>query len=198
MVNIAKHLKAIQQKNGESWQHQNTFIEMDTQANIAVASGVEFLFNCTWMKNDPATSVLVLKAGGELVVKNNFKIFSGAAVFINKNARLILGSGYINNKLSLHCFEKIEIGEDVAIADNVTIRDSDNHIITSNKNAAMTKPVRIGNHVWIGMNVTILKGVTIGDGAIVAAGAVVTKSIPPACLAAGVPAKVIKENVEWE
>ena len=45
---------------------------------------------------------------------------------------------------------------------------------------------------------TILKGVTIGDGAIVAAGAVVTKSIPPACLAAGVPAKVIKENVEWE
>ena len=62
----------------------------------------------------------------------------------------------------------------------------------------MTQPVFIGNHVWIGTNVTILKGVTIGDGAIIAAGSVVTKSVPSKCLAAGVPAKVIKENVEWK
>lgn len=198
MVNLLEHLEAIKEKNGKSWQHQNAFIELDKQAKITVGNGVEFLFNCTWMKSDPAISVLVISAGAELIVKNNFKIFSGASVFINKNARLILGSGYINNKLSLHCFEQIEIGEDVAIADNVTIRDSDNHIITSNENNTMTKPVRIGNHVWIGMNVTILKGVVIGDGAIIAAGSVVTKSIPPRCLAAGVPAKVIKENVTWE
>ena len=58
--------------------------------------------------------------------------------------------------------------------------------------------IKIGNHVWIGANVTILKGVSIGDGSIVAAGSVVTKSIPEACLAAGVPAKVIKENVQWK
>ena len=44
----------------------------------------------------------------------------------------------------------------------------------------------------------ILPGVTIGDGAIVAAGAVVTKDVPEKCMVAGVPAKVIKENVEWK
>jgi acetyltransferase-like isoleucine patch superfamily enzyme len=62
----------------------------------------------------------------------------------------------------------------------------------------MTKPVHIGNHVWIGMNVMILKGVTIGDGAIIAAGSVVNRDVPERCLAGGVPAKVIKENVQWE
>ncbi len=46
--------------------------------------------------------------------------------------------------------------------------------------------------------VTILNGVTIGDGAVIAAGALVTQDVPAGCLAGGIPAKVIKENVEWE
>ncbi|MBR1502276.1 MAG: acyltransferase [Prevotella sp.] len=50
----------------------------------------------------------------------------------------------------------------------------------------------IGNNVWIGDKVTILSGVTIGDNAIIAAHAVVTKDIPANCIAAGVPARVVK------
>lgn len=42
-------------------------------------------------------------------------------------------------------------------------------------------------------NCTILPGVTIGNNVIIAAGAVVTKDIPDNCIAAGVPAKVIKQ-----
>ena len=44
----------------------------------------------------------------------------------------------------------------------------------------------------------ILKGVTVGDGAIVAAGSIVTKDVPAGCIVAGVPAKVIKYNVNWK
>ena len=44
----------------------------------------------------------------------------------------------------------------------------------------------------------ILPGITIGDGAIVAAGAVVTKDVPARCMVGGVPAKVVKENVDWK
>ena len=47
--------------------------------------------------------------------------------------------------------------------------------------------------VWLATGVTVSAGVTIGRGTVVAAGSVVTKDLPPGVLAAGVPAKVIRE-----
>jgi len=54
-------------------------------------------------------------------------------------------------------------------------------------------PVRIGKGAHIGIGTIIMPGVTIGEGAVVGAGAVVTKDIPPYTLAAGIPAKVLRE-----
>lgn len=54
-------------------------------------------------------------------------------------------------------------------------------------------PTTICRDAWVGINVTILPGVTIGEGAIVAAGSVVTHDVPAWTLAAGVPAKIVKE-----
>lgn len=54
------------------------------------------------------------------------------------------------------------------------------------------KPITIGDGVWIASNVTVCGGVTIGDGAVIAAGSVVTRDIPPNCLAAGSPCKVLR------
>jgi acetyltransferase-like isoleucine patch superfamily enzyme len=132
---------------------------------------------------------------GTLDVAGEFLIYSGCQIVVDKDAKLDLGSGYINSNSTISCFGNIKIGHDVAIAENVTIRDSDNHSIVGGK--SQTAPIIIGDHVWIGLNTIILKGVTIGDGSIIAAGSLVNKSIPPNCLAAGVPAKVIRENVAW-
>lgn len=60
------------------------------------------------------------------------------------------------------------------------------------------KSVMIGDHVWIGENCMILKGVSIGAGSVIAAGSLVTKDIPARSLAMGRPAKVVRENIEWE
>jgi acetyltransferase-like isoleucine patch superfamily enzyme len=54
--------------------------------------------------------------------------------------------------------------------------------------------VEIKDNVWIPWNVTILPSVTIEKDVIVGAGSVVTKSLPRAVFAAGVPAKIIKEQ----
>lgn len=55
------------------------------------------------------------------------------------------------------------------------------------------KKVVLEEHVWIGAGAIVCPGVTIGKNSIVAAGAVVTKDIPANSIAAGVPAKVIRE-----
>ena len=56
----------------------------------------------------------------------------------------------------------------------------------------------IEDSVWIGSYAMILRGIHIGESAIIAAGAVVTKDVPARCMVAGVPAKIIKENVYWK
>lgn len=135
-------------------------------------------------------------ANSSINVKGTFFFHSGCDVMVFKNAELNLGSGYINRYCKVRCYNKITIGDGVAISENVNIWDSDTHNILGD-NYVATSPINIGNHVWIGTNVTILKGVTIGDGAVIAAGSVVNKDIPSKCMAAGVPAKVIKQNIEW-
>lgn len=54
--------------------------------------------------------------------------------------------------------------------------------------------VRIGAGAWIGSAAVIMADV--GAGTVVGAGAVVTKPLPPNVVAAGVPAKVIRERKE--
>lgn len=56
----------------------------------------------------------------------------------------------------------------------------------------LTQPVVIRRKAWIGAGAMILPGVTVGENAIVAAGAVVTKDVPDNTIAAGVPAKIIR------
>jgi acetyltransferase-like isoleucine patch superfamily enzyme len=57
------------------------------------------------------------------------------------------------------------------------------------------KGVIIGDNCWIGGGVSILDGVTIGNGCVIAAGSVVNRSIPENSIAAGIPARIIKNRI---
>ncbi len=59
-------------------------------------------------------------------------------------------------------------------------------------------PVVIGYGADVGMNASLLPGVTIGAHAIIGAGAVVTKDVPEYAIAAGVPARVLRDRRESE
>lgn len=102
---------------------------------------------------------------------------------------------------NISCINRIEIGNNVLTGRWVTICDN-NHgdttygslVLPPLKRSMTSKgPISIGDNVWIGDKVTVLGGVSIGNNSIIGSNSVVTKDIPPYCVAAGIPAKVIKE-----
>ncbi|MBD0304315.1 MAG: hypothetical protein ICV85_19810 [Tolypothrix sp. T3-bin4] len=87
------------------------------------------------------------------------------------------------------------------LAYDIDIRCGDSHSIidlSTGKRVNYAKDIKINDHVWIAAHIQILKGVTVGSNSVIATGAVVTKDIPSNSIAAGVPAKVVKTNINWE
>jgi galactoside O-acetyltransferase len=104
----------------------------------------------------------------------------------------------INNAFSVVAFSNVSIGNNVLIGINCSIIDTDGHDVARDKRntgTPKTSDVHIHDNVFIGDNVTILKGVTIGENSVIGFGSVVTKNIPKNVVAAGNPARVIR-NLE--
>jgi acetyltransferase-like isoleucine patch superfamily enzyme len=174
-------------------------LSYSNRGRISVARNSILTLNEPFPYSGAEPGSLILWPGASLQLEGgNFSIKSGMFVEIKRGGVLKIkgGTGYCSRNLQIECRESITIGAGAAIGPDVMIRDTDSHPF-ENSNSVMTSPVRIGNKVWIGARVTILKGVTIGDGSIIAAGSLVTKDIPARCLAAGSPAKVLRENVSW-
>jgi len=98
----------------------------------------------------------------------------------------------------------MKIGNGVVIAERVYISDNlhgfeDINIPVMKQPLKHSGSVVIEDEAWIGNGACILPNVTIGKHAIIGSNAVVTKDIPPYSVAAGVPAKVIKQyNLKTE
>ena len=107
-------------------------------------------------------------------------IHFGQNVFVNSGCRFQDQGG-------------IWIGDNALIGHNAVLATLNHDPDPAKRANLIPSPIRIGKNVWLGANVTVLPGVTIGDGAIIAAGAVVTKDVPENTVAAGIPAKIIRE-----
>lgn len=66
--------------------------------------------------------------------------------------------------------------------------------INRSQREGSARGIRLADDVWIGTHTVVLDGMSIGEGAAIAAGAVVTESIPGWSVAAGAPARVVKER----
>lgn len=115
-------------------------------------------------------------------------------------ATLVIGDGFGMTGGAIVCAESIQIGARVWLGANTVITDTDFHPLDpherlKNPSAGQTAPVNIADDVFIGMQVLILKGVSIGAGAVIGAGSVVSRDIPAGAVAAGNPARVLRESV---
>jgi acetyltransferase-like isoleucine patch superfamily enzyme len=95
---------------------------------------------------------------------------------------------------------RICIGDNVRIAGRAFLAGYPGHPIDAGARAAGAADTQdqigdivLEDDVWLGTGVTVLAGVRIGRGAIIGASSVVTKDVPAFALAAGVPARVIRQ-----
>jgi acetyltransferase-like isoleucine patch superfamily enzyme len=147
----------------------------------------------------PAPSAVHLGRDATLSVRGTAQIHRGSRVFVHDGARLEIGNrSFVNDCSTVTCFQHITIGSGCAISWNTNILDTNAHeLAVAGQPRPRSGPVTIGDQVWIGTGATVLAGVTIGDGAVIAAGSVVTAAVPGRALAAGNPARVIREDVSW-
>lgn len=98
--------------------------------------------------------------------------------------------------------ELIEIGEDCMFSGGIEIRNGDSHVILeieTGKRINWAETVTIGNHVWLTSLVKVMKGSFIASDSIVGNSSVVAGRLEkPHCIYAGIPAKLVKENIDWD
>ena len=113
--------------------------------------------------------------------------------FIMESGQFILAKGQKNQSLI--------IGDDCLFSSNIFIQTYDGHAITDMSGHILNNNgghVFIGNHVWLGHGVSVLKKASIADNTIVAESTVVSKAFSRSnCILGGVPAKIIKIDVNW-
>jgi serine O-acetyltransferase len=101
----------------------------------------------------------------------------------------------IGKGLRIHHFGGIIMHSETIIGEGCTIY----HGVTLGDRGGWGGAPRIGNHVMIGAGAKILGGVTVGDDCRIGANAVVTTSVPPRCLAVGVPAMIkVPEGIDHQ
>ena len=172
-----------------------SIVQLDKGARLILNN--TFTLGIKQVKRSRMETRLLLEENAQLTVNGSFTMFAGSFIRVIKGGHLILNGGFINENAQIICGDIIDIGEGCTIGRDVVIRSYDGHTIEQ-EGYRISEPIKIERNVWIGQGATILKGVTIGEGAVIAAGALVTKDVPAFSIAAGVPAKIIKEKVSWK
>ncbi|MFF3335207.1 DapH/DapD/GlmU-related protein [Streptomyces sp. NPDC002888] len=153
--------------------------------------------------------------GGDSEVGERCYVAESAAVFPDRlrlgNDSYIAAHAYVTGELTtgtdctLNPFTTVR--GTVALGDGVRI-GAYSSLLGFNHSMSPDRPVfhqpltsrgiKVGDDVWIGSHVIVVDGVTIGDHCVIGAGAVVTKDLPPWTVAAGNPARRLRDRRETE
>lgn len=136
---------------------------------------------------------------GTLLLGNRVRFVSRPIpleIAVGLGATLEIGDkSFINYGGSIAAMARVTIGPSATIGPHCLIMDNDFHELDPNRRDEMpeSRPVVLERNVWLGARVIVLPGVTIGENSVIGAGSVVSKNVPAGVIAAGVPARVIRE-----
>jgi acetyltransferase-like isoleucine patch superfamily enzyme len=158
-------------------------VSMDIRANSYWHSGIRCMFTCDF--GFGKHSILV-RYGGRCTIGNNCLLLDGLVMTLDGGT--------------------IDIGNDCMFSHDVVLRSTDAHSlfdvlsgenINSTPDICKARRIEIGNHVWIGARSFILYNTVLRDGAVIGAQSLVKGYVPNNAIAAGSPARVIRENIAW-
>lgn len=137
-------------------------------------------------------------------IGENTCIKDGDIYIEDDNNNIVIGNGTnLCGKIHLACTEgtKIHIGNDCLFSSEIVFRTGDSHSIVdvSGNRTNFAADIIIGDHVWVGYRVLVNKGVTVPSNTVIGTGSVLTKTIDESnTVVAGVPAKIVKRNINWK
>ena len=150
-------------------------------------------------------SCIIKGSNNEVFIDENVQVVDKLNIQILKNcsnAKIYIGknTSFWNTKIQLYDNNSsIHIGSDCMFSYNVTICNTDEHSIVQDGNLInKANDLFIGNHCWLGYDSCVMKNSYIANDTIVARAALVSgKHEQKNIILGGIPAKTIKENVNW-
>ncbi|HEX5620005.1 MAG TPA: sugar O-acetyltransferase [Solirubrobacteraceae bacterium] len=140
-----------------------------------------------WLERDRVLRRMLRYVGADVVVRPPFYCEYGAVSIGDRT--------FVNVGAVMLDVAEITVGAACQIATRVQLLTATHPIDPEPRRIGWeyAKPITLADNVWLGGGVIVCPGVTIGQDTVVGAGAVVTKNLPAGVVAAGVPARVLRE-----
>lgn len=147
----------------------------------------------------------VVQSGALLRITGGGRIHIGPSTQVRRYAILnvaglldLRGDNLISWGSIVHCAEQVVFDEMAGTGEGVSIVDGAHYRLGDDDHwyhRSKTAPIHVGRNVWLASKCLVSRGVTIGDASTVAAGSVVTTDVPPRCLVAGAPARIVRRHI---
>lgn len=148
---------------------------------------------------------MIIGDGNRLEIKSGSTIISNTSFWMQHGKNeIIIGHDSTIEGGHLAAIEgtKITVGDDCMFSSDIEIRTGDSHSIINAVNEKRINPsddILIGDHVWLTAHVRVMKGAVIPNNSIVGNSAIVTSKFDKEnSLYVGIPAKHIKDNINWD
>lgn len=170
--------------------------DADNEAEFARAQELIAQFNAlppgAWDQRDALLRKTLRHVGEGVVVRPPFYCEYGAISIGDRT--------FVNVDAVVLDVAPVTIGVACQIASRVQLLTAEHPIDPEPRRIGWeyAEPITIADNVWLGGGVIVCPGVTIERDTVVGAGAVVTKDLPAAVVAAGVPARVLREIGEQD
>lgn len=175
---------------------KGTSFDISGRNNVIIVGPKARLFNC---------KIKIIGDGNKLEIKGGSTIISNTSFWMQHGPNeIIIGHDSTIEGGHLAAIEgtKITVGNDCMFSSDIEIRTGDSHSIintVTDKRINPSADVLIGNHVWLTAHVRVMKGAVLPDNSIVGNSAIVTNKFDKEnSVYAGIPAKHIKDNINWD